>query len=55
MRQAAATPPPILLTSSQVSSYGAGLYATWLNSTGVYVDGAVKYNHFSNELRTGVP
>ncbi|MCE2004303.1 autotransporter outer membrane beta-barrel domain-containing protein, partial [Enterobacter asburiae] len=38
--------------SSQVSSYGAGLYATWLNSTGVYVDGVVKYNHFSNELRT---
>ncbi|MNL15653.1 putative autotransporter precursor [compost metagenome] len=38
--------------SSQVSSYGVGLYSTYLSSVGYYIDGVVKFNHFNNDLRT---
>ncbi|HDL7647706.1 TPA: autotransporter outer membrane beta-barrel domain-containing protein [Yersinia enterocolitica] len=38
--------------SSSVGSTGGGLYATWFDNDGYYVDGVIKFNHFSNELRT---
>ncbi|MBQ0954812.1 autotransporter outer membrane beta-barrel domain-containing protein [Serratia symbiotica] len=38
--------------SSLVSSYGVGLYSTYLSSVGYYIDGVVKFNHFNNDLRT---
>ncbi|EKK5923335.1 autotransporter outer membrane beta-barrel domain-containing protein [Enterobacter hormaechei] len=38
--------------SSDVESAGGGLYATWADSSGLYVDGVVKFSHFSSELRT---
>lgn len=37
---------------SNVDSSGGGLYATWFDNDGYYVDGVLKYNHFNNELRT---
>jgi len=38
--------------SSQVSSYGVGLYSSYLSSVGYYIDGVLKLNHFNNDLRT---
>lgn len=38
--------------SSPVASYGAGLYSTWMSPAGYYVDGVIKYNRFSSDLRT---
>ncbi|WP_157943150.1 autotransporter outer membrane beta-barrel domain-containing protein, partial [Escherichia coli] len=38
--------------SSTVGSTGGGLYATWFDRDGYYVDGVIKVNRFSNELRT---
>lgn len=38
--------------SSQVSSYGVGLYSSYLSSVGYYIDGVAKLNHFNNDLRT---
>ncbi|MEN4909806.1 autotransporter outer membrane beta-barrel domain-containing protein [Rahnella bonaserana] len=38
--------------SSQVSSYGVGLYSSYLSSLGYYIDGVVKFNHFNNDLHT---
>ncbi|HCW2993387.1 TPA: autotransporter outer membrane beta-barrel domain-containing protein [Escherichia coli] len=38
--------------SSTVGSTGGGLYATWFNNDGYYVDGVIKVNRFRNELRT---
>ncbi|WP_442879436.1 autotransporter outer membrane beta-barrel domain-containing protein [Citrobacter sp.] len=35
-----------------VDSTGGGLYATWFDNDGYYVDGVLKYNRFNNELRT---
>lgn len=37
---------------STIGSTGGGLYATWSDNNGYYLDGMLKYNHFSNELRT---
>ena len=37
---------------SAVDSTGGGLYATWFDNDGYYVDGVLKYNRFNNELRT---
>ena len=37
---------------STIGSTGGGLYATWSDNDGYYVDGVLKYNRFSNELRT---
>lgn len=37
---------------STIGSTGGGLYATWTDNDGYYVDGVLKYNRFSNELRT---
>ncbi|MGS5274669.1 autotransporter outer membrane beta-barrel domain-containing protein [Escherichia coli] len=37
---------------SNVDSSGGGLYATWFDNDGYYVDGVLKYNRFNNELRT---
>lgn len=37
--------------SSTVGSTGGGLYATWFNNDGYYVDGVIKVNRFRNELR----
>ena len=37
---------------SKVDSTGGGLYATWFDNDGYYVDGVLKYNRFDNELRT---
>ncbi|EKQ0710032.1 autotransporter outer membrane beta-barrel domain-containing protein [Escherichia coli] len=37
---------------SNVDSTGGGLYATWFDNDGYYVDGVLKYNRFNNELRT---
>jgi outer membrane autotransporter protein len=37
---------------SKVDSTGGGLYATWFDNDGYYVDGVLKYNRFNNELRT---
>ncbi len=33
-------------------SSGGGLYATWFDNDGYYVDGVIKFNRFSNELHT---
>ncbi|CAD6181297.1 Adhesin/invasin tibA precursor (Glycoprotein tibA) [Escherichia coli] len=38
--------------NSDVESTGGGLYTTWADRNGLYVDGVVKLNHFSNELYT---
>ena len=38
--------------SSDVDSTGGGLYATWADNSGLYVDGVAKVNHFSNKLQT---
>ncbi|WP_410706126.1 autotransporter outer membrane beta-barrel domain-containing protein [Citrobacter amalonaticus] len=38
--------------NSDVESTGGGLYATWADNSGLYVDGVVKFNHFSNTLQT---
>ncbi|GDM60757.1 autotransporter outer membrane protein [Escherichia coli] len=38
--------------SSKVGSTGGGLYATWFDNDGYYVDGVIKFNRFSNKLRT---
>ncbi|WP_224978979.1 autotransporter outer membrane beta-barrel domain-containing protein [Enterobacter asburiae] len=37
---------------STIGSTGGGLYATWSDNNGYYLDGVLKYNRFSNELRT---
>uniref|UniRef100_UPI00315D0956 autotransporter outer membrane beta-barrel domain-containing protein n=1 Tax=Citrobacter freundii TaxID=546 RepID=UPI00315D0956 len=37
---------------STIDSTGGGLYATWFDNDGYYVDGVIKFNRFSNELRT---
>ncbi|EII1487503.1 autotransporter outer membrane beta-barrel domain-containing protein, partial [Escherichia coli] len=37
---------------SRTGSTGGGLYATWLNSDGWYLDGGVQVNSFSHELNT---
>ena len=37
---------------STIGSTGGGLYATWSDNDGYYVDSVLKYNRFSNELRT---
>ncbi|WP_097296185.1 autotransporter outer membrane beta-barrel domain-containing protein [Escherichia coli] len=38
--------------NSKVGSTGGGLYATWFDNGGYYVDGVIKFNRFSNKLRT---
>lgn len=38
--------------SSNVDSWGSGVYATWFGAQGYYVDGVVKYNHFSTDVRS---
>ncbi|RSC59179.1 autotransporter outer membrane beta-barrel domain-containing protein [Citrobacter amalonaticus] len=38
--------------NSDVESTGGGLYATWADNNGLYVDGVAKFNHFSNTLQT---
>ncbi|MGV4228407.1 autotransporter adhesin/invasin glycoprotein TibA [Citrobacter portucalensis] len=38
--------------NSSIDSTGGGLYATWFDNDGYYVDGVIKFNRFSNELRT---
>lgn len=38
--------------TSNVDSWGGGLYATWFGAQGYYVDGVVKYNHFSTSVRS---
>lgn len=38
--------------NSDVESTGGGLYATWADNSGLYMDGVVKFNHFSNTLQT---
>ncbi|SFC09003.1 Adhesin/invasin TibA autotransporter precursor [Pragia fontium] len=37
--------------TSKVDSYSVGAYATYFDTRGLYVDGVLKYNHFSNELK----
>ncbi|EIL1430905.1 autotransporter outer membrane beta-barrel domain-containing protein [Escherichia coli] len=37
-----------------ISSYGGGLYATWIDNSGYYVDTLLKVNHLSNEVRTNM-
>ncbi|EKY9363236.1 autotransporter outer membrane beta-barrel domain-containing protein [Escherichia coli] len=37
---------------STVGSIGGGLYSTWFNNDGYYVDGVIKINRFSNDIRT---
>lgn len=37
--------------TSKVDSYGAGVYATYFDNNGIYVDGVLKYNRYNNELR----
>ena len=37
---------------STIGSTDGGLYATWSDNNGYYLDGVLKYNRFSNELRT---
>ncbi|WJS30118.1 autotransporter outer membrane beta-barrel domain-containing protein [Escherichia coli] len=37
---------------STVGSIGGGLYSTWFNNDGYYVDGVIKINRFSNDVRT---
>ncbi|CNE92540.1 autotransporter outer membrane beta-barrel domain-containing protein [Yersinia mollaretii] len=38
--------------NSTIGSTGGGLYTTWFDNEGYYVDGVLKFNRFSNELRT---
>ena len=38
--------------SSNVDSWGAGVYATWFGSQGYYVDSVLKYNRFSTTVRS---
>ncbi len=38
--------------TSNVDSWGGGLYATWFGAQGYYVDGVVKYNHFTTSVRS---
>lgn len=38
-------------TSGTVDSYYLGAYTTWLNESGYYVDGVLKFNHFENESK----
>lgn len=38
--------------SSNVDSWGTGVYASWFGAQGYYVDGVVKYNHFSTNVRS---
>ncbi|WFC84532.1 autotransporter outer membrane beta-barrel domain-containing protein [Enterobacter quasiroggenkampii] len=35
---------------SKIDSYGLGLYATWFDASGFYVDGVVKGNRLNNKL-----
>ncbi|WP_052130639.1 autotransporter outer membrane beta-barrel domain-containing protein [Erwinia typographi] len=37
---------------SHIASYSIGLYGSWFNPGGLYVDAAIKTNHFSNTLNT---
>lgn len=41
-------------SNSTVRSTGGGIYATWLNDNGYYVDSLIKLNHFSNELHSSM-
>lgn len=36
--------------TSKIDSYSVGAYGTYFDNSGVYIDGVLKYNHFSNEL-----
>ncbi|MGX5057092.1 autotransporter outer membrane beta-barrel domain-containing protein [Enterobacter asburiae] len=38
--------------SSNVDSWGAGVYATWFGAQGYYVDSVLKYNRFSTTVRS---
>ncbi|GKX56837.1 hypothetical protein SOASR030_29490 [Leminorella grimontii] len=37
--------------NSNIDSYSVGAYATYFDNTGWYVDGVLKYNHFSNDVK----
>lgn len=37
--------------TSEVDSYGAGVYATWFDNSGIYIDGVLKYNRYDNTLK----
>ncbi|WP_332761542.1 autotransporter outer membrane beta-barrel domain-containing protein [Pseudomonas koreensis] len=38
--------------SGNIESRMLGVYATWLNDNGVYVDSVLKYSRFDNEIKT---
>lgn len=38
--------------NSQIDSYSVGLYASWFDDSGLYMDGVIKANRFNNELNT---
>lgn len=38
--------------SSNVDSWGTGVYATWFGAQGYYVDGVLKYNRFNTSVRS---
>jgi len=38
--------------NSNVNSWGGGLYATWFGAQGYYIDGVLKYNHFSTDIHS---
>lgn len=37
--------------TSKVDSYSVGVYATYFDRSGVYIDSVLKYNHFKNDLQ----
>ncbi|MTD39681.1 autotransporter outer membrane beta-barrel domain-containing protein [Erwinia sp. CPCC 100877] len=38
--------------NGNIHSYSGGIYATWLDNSGFYLDTMLKGNHFNNELRS---
>lgn len=36
--------------SSQIDSYGIGVYGTYMDDNGLYIDGTLRYSHFNNNL-----
>lgn len=42
------------INNGDINSYGGGIYLTWLNYSGFYVDSLFKMNHLNNEINTNM-
>ncbi|MBS9443430.1 autotransporter outer membrane beta-barrel domain-containing protein [Photorhabdus heterorhabditis] len=40
--------------NGNIRSYGGGVYTTWFDNSGLYMDTLLKANHLSNEVRTNM-